>query len=82
MAFLIAVVVSYLGNYHWTFRAQSRHRSTFPRFIGTALFGLALSQSGLYVLVFLLDLPGLMAISLIVIVTPVLTYTLNRLLVF
>jgi putative flippase GtrA len=47
-AFAVALVAGFVGHRLWTFRcedAKRNWRSAFPKFAGTALFGLALNSS-------------------------------------
>lgn len=46
-AFGVAIIVGFVGHRLWTFRSENAERhwsSAFPKFAGTALFGLALNS--------------------------------------
>ena len=45
LAFSVALFVSYFGNHHWTFQRDGAHGRHFPRFLATALGGLALEPA-------------------------------------
>lgn len=86
MANAIAVIagtaVSYTGNYFWTFRGGGPHAVRLPRFVAAymTVFGL----NGLVMLV-VADLGGiayLIPLAAVVMVTPVVTFLLNRYWVF
>ncbi len=75
-AFSLAVVVSYLGHFYWTFPGSDR--GSFPRFVATAIFGLTLNTLAAFVIVDLLDLPYIWAIAVMVLVVPVLVFLLAK----
>ena len=81
-AFVLALLVSYGANYHWTFAANGPHRLMLPRFVAVALIGLALNLLITYSVV---DLAGYWygyALLLVVLIVPLLTFTLSRVWVF
>lgn len=49
VGFVIAVIVSYLLNYYWTFRSAAGHLHTLPRFLLVAIPGLFLN-AGIFAL--------------------------------
>ena len=49
LAYLVAFVVSYLGQCLWTFRAAGSHRAMLPRFAATQGLGLALNSALIWV---------------------------------
>ena len=49
IAYGIAMIVSYVGHYFWTYRAQSGHGVTIVRYVISALFGSALNSAIVYI---------------------------------
>jgi putative flippase GtrA len=84
VAFGIAVLVSFLGHFQWTFRGQTagggrhRQRIAFARFIIVALTGLALNSLAVYVVVNLLAWPYQCAIVLMISVVPLVVFALSK----
>jgi len=81
-AFLMAVGVSYVLNYRWTFTATGPHRVLLPRFVLISVTGLALNLLITYLFV---DLWGLwygLALLTVILVIPISTYLLSRFWVF
>ncbi len=81
-AFLTAAIVSYAGNWFWTFNGVSRHLHAFPRFAALALSCFALNQLIVYRVVELLGQPLWLAMVPVVIIIPVLGFWLNKTQVF
>jgi len=86
LAFSIAVVVSYIGNVRWTFRAQDADTrrnaySMFARFALSALLGLALNTV-FVLIVSTMTWNYLWAVPFFVCVTPLLLFFANKLWVF
>jgi putative flippase GtrA len=79
IAFALALAVSYAGNHQWTFRARGNHRRHFPRFATTAGLGLLLNQTIMYVMIEGLGQDYRVALALVVLVVPLLSFLLNRL---
>lgn len=82
-AFSVAVLVSFAGHFHWTFRPppdEDRREWTgaLARFIAVALFGLTLNSLLVYVTVNMLHLPYLVAAALMASVVPVFLFLLSR----
>jgi putative flippase GtrA len=44
-SFLFVVTINYLLHYSWTFRSDRPHSSTLPRFIATAISGMAINSA-------------------------------------
>lgn len=78
LAFCIALFVSYLGNHSWTFAARGAHAFHFPRFTAIALAGLSLNQGIVYVMVGVMALDYRVALAVVVLVVPALSFMLNR----
>lgn len=81
-AFLTAAVVSYAGNWFWTFNGVSRHLHALPRFALLALTCFALNQSIVYGVVELLGQPLWLAMVPVVAVVPAFGFWLSRSRVF
>lgn len=77
LAFAVAFALSFLGHRHWTFAGQGDARAL-PRFLATALFGLASNQLLTWLLVARLGLPPLSALAGILFVTPLLVFVLAK----
>ena len=78
VAFLAAFGLSYLGHRRFTFQSDVRHARALPKFFATAIAGLVLNQSVVYVAVTLLGWPYVAALALVVTVVPVAVYLALR----
>ncbi|WFP49056.1 GtrA family protein [Methylomonas sp. EFPC3] len=80
IAFAVAFLISFLGQYHWTFRNSSdTHWSKkMTKFLIVALIGLGLNTAGVLVIVERLLLPYHYAILFMVTVVPVTTFIINK----
>ncbi|HEY8553753.1 MAG TPA: GtrA family protein [Burkholderiales bacterium] len=78
LAFVPALVVQFLLNYHWTFRSRSEKLSAFRRFAGVSATGLGLNVLVMHAGVNMAGIePRYVAILALLAVT-VNNYTLNR----
>ena len=50
LGFISAVPVNYMLQYHWTFKAQGRHTSTFTKYIFITLIGMLLNTFVFWIL--------------------------------
>jgi putative flippase GtrA len=82
VAFCVALVVSYLGNHGWTFAAVGAHARRFPRFAVVAVMGLALNQLIVFLTVGLAGWNYRIALAVVVLVVPGLSFAVNRRWVF
>ncbi|MDJ0943883.1 MAG: GtrA family protein [Kiloniellales bacterium] len=82
LAFLTALPVSYLGNFHWTFAAEGHHGRRLPRFVFTQAFGFTSSQTIMFVVVEVLRLHYGIALAIVVTTVPLMSYILSRKWVF
>ncbi len=82
LAFLTAVIMSYTGNWFWTFNGESRHIHALPRFAVLSLTCFALNQSIVYCVVEWLGQPLWLAMAPVVIVVPAFGFWLSRSRVF
>ena len=82
LGFAVAVAVSYFGHFYWTFARADRSRpglqESIPKFIATALSGLALNGLAVYVIVDLWSASYLYALPIIVFVTPLAVFLLCK----
>lgn len=81
LAYLVAFVVSYLGQCLWTFRAEGSHRSMLPRFAATQGLGLALN-SGIIWLLMAAGMSYAVAMWVAIAAVPVAVYFICKLWVF
>ena len=81
-AFLLAVVVSYVGHYRWTFNANSKHVHTFAKFFILALSGFILNALIMEVTANVMGLHYLIGFAIIVLTVPAATYVIGRRWVF
>jgi putative flippase GtrA len=81
-ALLAGSAVSYLGNYFWTFRSGGAHVGRVVRF--AVSYGLVFAFGGLVMLLAadIIGMPYMLPLALIVVVSPILTFLLNRFWVF
>jgi len=77
-AFTVAFLTSYLGHYHWTYKADQPHLPTATKFVVTAIGGLLLNYLIFLVMVDILELHYLWAFGLVVTVIPSLTYVMHK----
>ncbi|MEJ1297194.1 MAG: GtrA family protein [Candidatus Sedimenticola sp. (ex Thyasira tokunagai)] len=81
-AFLVAVVVSYVGHYLWTFHANTAHASTFTKFFIMASSGFLLNALIMEVTVNIAGLHYFIGFTIIVLTVPVATFLAGRYWVF
>lgn len=79
--FLAAVVVSFLGHYHFTFSSSQGYTSTFPKFFRVALAAYAASSLCVFLTSYA-HLSDLWRLVLAVLVIPIMSYLANKKLVF
>ncbi|MCG8358504.1 MAG: GtrA family protein [Kiloniellales bacterium] len=78
VAFSGALLLSYLGNLRWTFGLRGRHQTHVPRFVTVALLGFLLNQAIVYGVVDLLQGDYRLALALVVLIVPALSFLANR----
>lgn len=82
LAFCVAVIVTYLGQSLWVFRARGHNTAQMGRFVATALLGLV-SNVGLMALVVRgLGLPYQVGFVTALICVPLMTFVANKFWVF
>ena len=77
-AFSAAVLVSYFGNLVWTFDMQAAGLGRLPRFVLIALIGLVANQAIVLLIVDVLSQSHRLAIAVVVVVVPTMTYLGSR----
>jgi putative flippase GtrA len=82
LGFSTAWSVSYLGNYYWTFLADSRHAVSVPRFMLTSLACLAASMAIVQWTTIDLGWPFYVSQIIVAITIPAISFILNVLWVF
>lgn len=80
--YLMAVGVSYVGNARLTFRRRALHGPQIARFIVVSLLGLALTQGLTWLLVERMGWPFWMALGVVAVAVPALSFVLSRLWAF
>ena len=80
IAFGVAFLVSFLGQYHWTFKNSSdtHWAKKMAKFMIVALIGLGLNTAAVYIIVDKLLLPYLYAVLFMTTVVPVTTFVINK----
>ncbi len=81
-AFLLAMLVSYGMNYHWTFTVSGPHRLLLPRFTAVALLGLGLNLGITYLVVDILHGWYGYALLLVIMIVPLVAFSLSKFWVF
>ena len=81
-AFGAAVFVSYFGNLIWTFAMAAAGLERLPRFVVVALCGLAANQAIVFAAVDMAGWGYRIALAIILLVVPALTYLASRQWVF
>lgn len=81
-AFGAAVLVSYFGNLAWTLGLGDEGFARLPRFLVIAAVGLLFNQVIVFTAVDLLDWSYRLALAVVVLVVPLLTFIMNRRWVF
>ena len=82
LAFSAAVFVSYFGNLIWTFDMAAAGFGRLPRFVVVSLCGLAANQAIVFATVTMAGWSYRVALAIVLLVVPVLTYLANRQWVF
>ena len=77
-AFLLAVIVSYVGHYRWTYNANSKHIHTFAKFFILASSGFVMNALIMEVTANIIGLHYLIGFTIIVLTVPVATYVIGR----
>ena len=81
-SFVLAMLISYMGNYSWTFGSNGLHVIQMPKYVVVAIIGLLMNVVITYIIV---DVWGGwygFALAVVVLTVPAMTYRLNHLWVF
>ncbi len=81
IAYCIAIIVSYLGHYFWTYKARGNHGATFAKYIVSALLGCGLNSIIVHICM-RLSMQYKSAIFVAIILVPTIAYIMNRKWVF
>ena len=81
-AFVIAMLVGYLLNRHWTFAVRDAPGRRLTRYALAALAGLALNAAIMYCVVHLLHASPYLGLAAAIVIVPPVTFSLNQLWVF
>lgn len=79
---MVGIATSYLGNWAWTFEAQGNHARFLPRFLLVYALVMGLNSVVMYVAADRLGAPYLLPLFVTLLISPVLTFLLNRWFVF
>lgn len=77
-----AVLVSYIGNARFTFGRAILAGGQFTRFLVVSLAGLAVTQAVTWLVVHGMGLPFRVALAVVVVVAPIVSFTLSRIWAF
>jgi putative flippase GtrA len=84
VAFAVALPISFLGHFHWTFRSQTADQrwqqqgASFVSFTLIALTGLALNSLAVILVVNLFALPYQYALILMICIIPLIVFALSK----
>jgi putative flippase GtrA len=81
-AFLCAFMVSFLGNFHWTFHVAIDQRIALAKFFAVTLVAFVVNNLLLMVLLRVISLPKQWAVVVAAMVVPLVTFMSSRLWVF
>lgn len=81
-AFLVAVSVSYLGNFYWTFTARSGFAPRLPKFVFVQVVGMALNTAIMYAVYNVLHWDYRWGIVIAVIIVPICIFSLHKIWTF
>ena len=82
VAFVVATIWSYLGNWIWTFEAKARFQQSAPRFFAMSLGCFGVNQSIVYVVTELRHLPMWIAMVPVVVLVPLFSFWLSKTRIF
>lgn len=81
VAYSIAMLVSYVGHYFWTYNAQGNHGATFTKYVVSALFGSALNSAVIFICMhFSMQYKPAMVVAIVLV--PAVAYVINKKWVF
>ena len=82
VAFVVATIWSYLGNWIWTFNANARFQHSAPRFFAMSIGCFAINQAIVYGVTVLAQLPFWLAMIPVVAVVPAFSFWMSRTRIF
>jgi len=77
-AFLFSWLISYFGNFFWTFETNSTHQWSMPRFGFTSITGLVLNQLIVWTATEVMGLSLRWALVPVVLVVPTVSFVMSR----
>lgn len=80
--FLVAFVVSYLGQFHITFRSERTHKRTLPRYALVATGGVSLHGLIFVVVIDLIGWHYWIAFAITIALVPVIVFVMSKRLIF
>lgn len=82
VAFVVATIWSYLGNWIWTFEGKARFQQSAPRFFAMSLGCFGINQAIVYAMTVMVQLPFWLAIIPVVAVVPAFSFWMSRTRIF
>lgn len=82
LAFSSAFLISYLGHSSWTFKNKQHNKERLIKFLITALIGLAVNSSFVWILMHYFNQSAYIAVLPMVFITPILVFYINKTWVF
>lgn len=82
LGYSFAVLISYVGNYHFTFKSNAKHKNQFPKFFFVSISGLLISSFITYITCSVFEGSITIAMSLVVIFVPLSTFVTSKFWVF
>lgn len=77
-AFTFSWLISYFGNFFWTFDTSSTHQWSVPRFGITSIIGLALNQFIVWTATEVMDISLRWALVPVIFVVPMVSFAMSR----
>ncbi len=78
LAFMVAFGASYIGHYKLTFKTRASHKRAFPRFLVSALIGLAINESLLMLGLHVLHWNYIIALFFAILIAGLCVFTLGK----
>lgn len=78
IGFILAVIVSYMLNYRFTFMVRGNHVLFFPRYLVVCITGLAINTSIMYVTVYIFNWWYIVGQVTTLTIVPITNFTLNK----
>lgn len=82
LGFILAVVISYLCNYRWTFAPTGNHKEYFLKYVLVCVIGFILNISIMYLTVNIWGMWYLLGATCVLTIVPISNFLLNKFWVF